>query len=89
MADITESIQNEDQPGSVPQEELKRRENTGEDILSGANQTDQLDRLHPDEKKNREEVGSPPVEHVDNGSPEDSLLNQGSDDENDGSLNAS
>ncbi|WP_407426030.1 hypothetical protein [Arcticibacter sp.] len=83
MTAITESIQNGGQPGSVPQEELKHRENSGEDILAGANETDQLDRLHPDEKKNREEAGSPPVEHVDDGSPEDAHL-EGSD----GSSNA-
>jgi len=87
MAAITESIQNEGQPGSVPQEELKRRETSGEDILSGANQTDQLDRLHPDEQKNREEAGSPPVEHVDDGSPEDAHRN-GDDGGSDGSSNA-
>lgn len=72
MAAITESIQNEQQPGSVPQEELKRRESSGEDILSGANETDQLDRLHPEEPKNSEEAGSPPVEHVDDGESDES-----------------
>lgn len=86
MAAITESVQNEGQPGSVPQEELKRRESSGEDILSGANQTDQLDRLHPDEQKNREEAGSPPVEHVDDGSKEDAVRR--SDDGNDESSTA-
>lgn len=86
MTEITESVQNEGQPGSVPQEELKRRESSGEDILSGANQTDQLDRLHPDEQKNREEAGSPPVEHVDDGSKEDAVRR--SDDGNDESSTA-
>lgn len=88
MAETTEGIQNEGKPGSVPQEELKRRDNSGEDIVSGANQTDQLDRLHPDEPKNREEAGSPPIDHVDDGSPEDALRN-GDDDTNGGSSNAS
>ena len=89
MADITESIQNEEQPGSVPQEELKRRESSGEEILTGANQTDQLDRLYPDREKDREEVGSPPVEHVPDGSPEDALRERDSKRENDGTSNAS
>lgn len=88
MTEITESLPNEGQPGSLPQEELKRRESSGEDILSGANQTDQLDRLHPDAPKNREEAGSPPVEHVNDGSPEDISRDQGENSE-DGSQAAS
>lgn len=81
MTAITESSHDEGKPGSLPQEELKRRESSGEDILSGANQTDQLDRLHPDAPKNREEVGSPPVEHVNDGSPEDILRDEDGDSE--------
>jgi len=87
MTAITESTQNEEQPGALPQEELKRREGSGEDILSGANQTDQLDRLHPDAPKNREEVGSPPVEHVEDGSPQD-ISDEGNKDAEGGSQNA-
>jgi hypothetical protein len=62
----------EGQPGSSDSPGMKK---DSADVREGARQVDQLDRLHPgddpDRKSDNQRIGSPPVSHVDNGSPAD------------------
>lgn len=58
-----------DTPGAVPQEESKLRKDTT-DVVGGARQVDQLEKLHPqaaEQKSNRSQIGSPPAANVDDG----------------------
>ena len=73
MSDITESVQNEEQSGAeMGKTEIKgtKFQTENENIIEGAREEDQLDKLKPEEPKDREEVGSPPVKDVRNGNTE-------------------
>ncbi|MDB5014947.1 MAG: hypothetical protein JWQ25_3149 [Daejeonella sp.] len=59
------------QPGSVPQEEIKYREEPG-NVREGARHEDQLEELHPgddeDRKSHNKQVGAQPFTEVNDGS---------------------
>lgn len=72
MTDITESIQNEEESGAEKDKGMvkgSKLQTENENIREGAREIDQLDRLRAEEPKDREEIGSPPVEHTRNGNP--------------------
>lgn len=60
------------QPGSVPQEEIKYREES-ENVREGARQEDQLESLNPvddeERKSQNDQIGAPPFTVLNDGSP--------------------
>jgi hypothetical protein len=48
----------------VKEGSVEYRENNGDNIIKGAKQEDQLDKLHKGEKARKDDVGSSPVKHV-------------------------